>query len=188
MEGNKVATYAVVALVVGILVGAGVGYAAFHNDNNAKSIDEKYSFYIYFGDNDSRTGWYSGSGTNIHDATQAFDAIMNTLGWKYEVSSWGYIASIDGEAGYQNYGWAIYQYLYSKTTSEAAAGSILVPSSTGSNGWGMINGYDSTSGSPLKLWEFGSNILFMAPYGETSAPSPASTYDFWHTTGPFDTE
>ncbi len=184
MEGNKVTTYAVVALVVGILVGAGVGYAAFHSDT--KNTNEQYWFYLYFGDNDTRTAWYGINGTNIHDPTQAFEAVMKG-DMEYEVSKLGYIASIDGESGYQNYGWAIYQYVYSKTTSEAASGSVAYPTSSGSNGWAMINGYDTSSGEALKLWEFGSNIFFMAPYGETSTPSPASTFGLWSAAGPFRT-
>ena len=193
MEGNKVTTYAVVALVVGILVGVGVGYAAFHgsnSNNNDSNTDETYWFYLYFGDNAVNTKWYSATGT---DATDAFDKAMKSAELEYEVSSWGYISSVDGK-GADNGGWYIAQYLYSDTTSDAANASVLFPtdaygSMRVSNGWAQINGYDAGEG--LKLWEFGSNIFFMSMYGEygvSSTPSPAST-TLWMTdsTGPFAT-
>lgn len=195
MEGNKVTTYAVVALVVGILVGVGVGYAAFHgsdNNNSSSSTNETYWFYLYFGDNDERSAWYSASGTNIKNANDAFSSAMDGFDMKYEVSSYGYIGSIDGVDG-NGGGWYLAQYLYTSTSADAAQASVSYPvddygTMRVSNGWAKLAGFDSTSGPDLKLWEFNTNIFFMSPYNaDWSAASPASTFSLWSTTGPFAT-
>lgn len=188
MEGNKVMVYAVVALVVGAIVGVGIGYAVFHGDSKdcSDNSDETYSFYLYFGDNDVKTKWYSAEGA---DATAAFDKAMKDAGMKYEVSEWGYIGSIDGK-GADTAGWYIAQYLYNDTTKAAAESSINYPTESYgclkvSNGWAQISGYDGVEG--LKLCEFSSNIFFMSMYNaDYSAASPVST-TLWQTSGPFAT-
>lgn len=188
MEGNKLTTYAVVALVVGILVGVGVGYAAFHgsNDNNNSNTDDTYWFYLYFGDNAVNTKWYSATGAN---ATDAFDKAMKNADLKYTISTYGYVGTIDGKG---DNAWYTAQYLYKDTTSAAAQASILFPTESYgtlrvSNGWASVSGYDGVSG--LKLSEFGSTVYFMSMYeADYSAPSPASTL-LWmsDSTGPFAT-
>ncbi len=189
MEGNKVTTYAVVALIVGILVGVGVGYAAFHgsnDNNNDTNTDETYWFYLYLGDNHAKTGWYSASADN---STDAFKKAMDGANISYEVSSYGYIGNIDGETNTAY----MAQYLYSSTSKEAAAASILVPVNDSygyfakSNGWNSIAGYDSESHSGQdKLWQFDANIFFISLYG-TTTPTPVDTYNMWSTSGPFAT-
>lgn len=194
MEGNKVMVYAVVALIVGAIVGVGIGYAVFHNDSKDSpdspdtpvSTDETYSFYLYFGDNDVKTKWYSAEGS---DATVAFDKAMKDAGLEYEVSSYGYVGSIDGNTG-NGGGWYIAQYLYSDTTKAAANASIGYPTESYgclkvSNGWVQVSGYDGVEG--LKLCEFCSNVYFMSPYNaDWTAASPVST-TLWMTSGPFAT-
>ncbi len=187
MEGNKVTTYAVVALVVGILVGVGVGYAAFHgsdNNNNNGNADDTYWFYLYLGDNHARTGWYSAT---AGDASAGFDKAMKTAGISYEISKYGYPSNINGETNTT----FVAEYLYSDTSKDAAAGSILYPvnDSYGSfakcNGWNAMAGYTTESHKDeLKLWESGSTIFFFSLYGNTT-PSPVDTYNMWSIIGPF---
>lgn len=191
MEGNKVTTYAVVALIVGILVGVGVGYAAFHgsNNNNDSNTDETYWFYLYFGDNAVNTKWYSATGT---DATDAFDKAMKNADLDYEVSKWGYISSID-DKGADNGGWAIAQYVYADTSSDAAKASVegLLTDAyggyAGSNGWHLIAGYGSST--DLKLSQFGSTVYFMSMYNAdwTFATPDSTTLWMTDSTGPFAT-
>ncbi len=188
MEGNKVTTYAVVALVVGILVGVGVGYAAFHgsdNNNNNGNADDTYWFYLYFGDNSINTHWYKGTGS---DAGVAFEKAMKDANIKYEASESGYISTIDGKGG--DNGWYLAQYLYKNTDQAAAKASILYPTESYgtlrvSNGWASIAGYDGVSG--LKLSEIESVAFFMSMYNaDYSAASPVSTTTWMmDTTGPF---
>ncbi len=177
-ENNKMITYAVVALVVGVLVGAGIGYAVFHDNSN--SDDETYYYYIYFGENDSSNGWYSATGT---DAGNAFEKAMDNAGFDYEISSSGYISSIDNIADY----WMTYQYLYSDYTSTAASASILYPSHDSyetfeySNGWKAVAGYDDSSVS-FKMSEIDSTVFLISVYTDGVAPD---TYDGWMSGGPF---
>lgn len=177
---NKIAVYAVVALLVGAVIGVGAGYALFHSSGDDSSAMESYSFYLYFGDDDQRTKWYTADGT---DAADGFDKAMKAADMTYEVSSYGYIGAIDGEGS-----WYIAQYLYAETTKAAADASILYPTESFgtlkvSNGWASVSGYDGVEG--LKLCEFNSNVYFMSIYqADYSAASPASTTG-WMTTGPF---
>lgn len=177
---NKIAVYAVVALLVGAVIGVGAGYVLFNSSGDDSSAEESYSFYLYFGDDDKRTKWYTADGT---DATDAFDKAMKAANLSYEVSSIGYVGTIDGEGS-----WYIAQYLYADTTKAAADASISGSiESYGtlrvSNGWASIAGYNGIDG--LKLCEINSNIFFMSIYqADYSAASPA-TCTGWMTTGPF---
>ena len=186
MEGNKVTTYAVVALVVGILVGVGVGYAAFHgsNNNNDSNTDDTYWFYLYFGDNHTDTGWYSATAEN---SSVAFDKAMKDAGLEYDGSS-GYPSKIGETDSY----WFMAHYLYTDTTADAASNSILgvVENSWGSfalsNGWVASAGYDSGDG--LKLWEINANIFYFSVYNaDYTFSSPVDSYGLWSVSGPFAT-
>ncbi len=188
---NKVTTYAVVALVVGILLGVAVGYAAFHkevkDDNNNDDTNETYWFYIYFGDDAVNTKWYSGTGP---DSSEAFDAAMEKAGLDYTIKN-GYLSEIAGVEG----SWSMYNYLYNEQTKSVAEKSILAPaydSSGGlikSNGWVQSAGYDSEKGD-LKTWELDSNVFFFSMWsqdasGKWTCPTPVSTTLWIDTTGPF---
>ncbi|MFA6804599.1 MAG: hypothetical protein WCR17_01255 [Candidatus Methanomethylophilaceae archaeon] len=181
MADNKVAMYAAVGLVVGILIGAGVGYVLFHSsgsDNN-----ETYWFYLNFGESNAENGWYSGDATN---ATDGFDAAMDKAGFEYEVSSYGYIGTIDGVG---TSGWYLCSYSYSETSEDAAEASILYASVsfgtlTYSNGWKSFSGY-GIDDSGLKLFESNSTIFYFSVYNsDWSASSPVSDTE-WMAGGPF---
>ncbi len=174
---NKAMVYAVVALLVGAAVGVGIGYMMFND-----SESEEYGYYLYFGENDTRNGWYVAEGI---DAADAFDKAMNDAGMKYEVGSSGYVNTIDDTGLY----WAVAQYLYSATDKAAAEGSILSPvkdqygSFSSSNGWKNIAGYGSAEEN--KLSQFESNYFFMSVYAEDwTFKTPIDVTD-WMTTGPF---
>ena len=100
MEGNNVIVYAVVGIIIGAIIGVGVGYVMWNgssDDNNTTDPNtETYNYYLYFGDDDQRTGWYSAEGT---DAATAFDSAMKAADIEYTVSNYGYIGSIGGEDG-----------------------------------------------------------------------------------------
>lgn len=184
-DNNKLIVFAVVALVVGAAIGAGVGFAMW--GNQSQSSDGQYNFYLYFGADNDNNGWYSASASNTNDA---FDKAMKNAGFEYTKSSIGYIQSINGEDG-SGSGWYLCQYVYSGYSEEAAEGSVLYPvESYGtlsySNGWKSMSGYGS--GADLKLSQFGSMTYFFSPYAsDWSAASPVSTIETadWDTTGPF---
>ncbi len=193
MAENRTTTYAVVTLIVGILVGAGVGYAAFHcNENHGGSggnADDTYWFYIDFGDNGAKTKWYSATGS---DAAAAFDKAMKDANMKYEINKNGYISSIGDTDGL----WSMYSYLYKETTKNAADNSILYPLNDDmglakSNGWASCMGYDVTGDERFKAWEMDSEIFFFSIWVQESpekwsCPNPVTTSQ-WMTdpTGPF---
>ena len=86
MTDKKIVTFAVVALVVGLLVGVGVGYAAFHHNNTNTDDNDTYYYYLYFGADNAKNGWYNADAT---DATAGFDKAMNNAGLTYTVSFLG---------------------------------------------------------------------------------------------------
>ncbi len=184
-----------VTLVVGILVGAGVGYAAFHcNDEHGNSGgdsgDVTYWYYIYFGDDSAMNKWYSATGA---DAADAFGKAMKAANMEYELSK-GYVVSIGGVDGW----WSVYNYTYKETTKTAAENSILSPVNVNdnpndlakSNGWLAFAGYDVKDDERFKIWQTGTEIFFFSIWTETSSvwgcPNPVTT-NLWMTdsTGPF---
>jgi hypothetical protein len=181
-EKNKIITYAVVTLVVGVLIGTAVGYAVFHEDKNT---DDTYYYYLYFGDNSSDNDWYSGTGS---DAGDAFSNAMDKAGFDWDISAYGYIGSINGVG--DTSGWALYQYLYSGYTSAAADNSILYPvyDSYGtlsySNGWKALAGYDGSSDN-FCLSEISSYAYFFSVYPDTWIPVTPVDSDGWMSSGPF---
>jgi|GEM_PF-1511123 len=181
MTDKKIVTFAVVALVVGLLVGVGVGYAAFHHNNTNTDDNDTYYYYLYFGADNAKNGWYNADAT---DATAGFDKAMNNAGLTYTVSSWGYVASIDDVGT----GWYAAQYLYSNCSSDAAQGSIQYPNySYGvmsySNGWKSISGFGSET--TLKFSEFNSTIYFLSVYASDYSAVGPDTANDWMTSGPF---
>ena len=59
---------AVVAVVVIIAV---VAVVLMNNGNNNNNNDSQFYFYINYGDNNEKTGWYAATGTNTDDALAA---------------------------------------------------------------------------------------------------------------------
>lgn len=189
MEGNNVIVYAVVGIIIGAIIGVGVGYVMWNggsDDNTTDPNTETYSYYLYFGADDQRTGWYSAEGT---DAATAFDSAMKAADIEYTVSSYGYIGSIGGEDG-ATFGWFIAQYLYEGTTYEDAVGSITGVETTPNmtwlcNGWKTFSGYGT--GSDFQLGLSGSTIFFMSPYDASFGYASPDEVSGWMTTGPFAT-
>lgn len=184
MEMEKTnAILVVVALLVGCCVGA---VAVTLTDSSDDSGSSDYWYYLYFSDGDSRNGWYSGSADNANDG---FANAMDTAGFSWTRSNWGYIGTIDGEG--EQFGWYLCQYVYEETDSRAQSNSILNPSvSNGtmaySNGWFEMFGYDDGG---FKLSQFSPHIFFFSIYsydsGNYVAASPVSVAADWMNSGPF---
>ncbi len=143
----------------------------------ADDSKQDYSFYLYFGADNAKNGWYTASASNASDA---FTDAMEDADLAWTKSSWGYIASIDGNAGYNSYGWSLMTYAYSATDSTAADAS----SGTYLNGWKSFAGYDSDEHDGFKLWQSNCNIWFLTPYTDGVTPDP-STVSSWKASGPF---
>lgn len=192
-DKSKVVLFAVVALLIGAAAGAGVGFMVAGDGGDSAPGGREYSFYLHFADGDSRDGWYSAT---AEDAGQAFGAAMDAAGLEHEVSSYGYVASIDGVDGGGS-GWYICHYVYSDFTEEAAKASILFPTESFgtlqcSKGWKSLTGYGE--GTEVKLAQVESTAFFLSPYALDPAPegSPASwsapspvTVKSWMSGGPF---
>lgn len=176
---SKVIAIVVVGLLAGVGIGVGAGYVAF-NENT--SDEETYSFYLYFAADNEKNGWYQANGTGALDA---FNKAMDNAGFTWEASSWGYIGKINGVG---TSGWYVCQYLYERTDTTAAQGSVASPKVEWgplqySNGWKSISGYDWDGG--MKLDQFNSNVYFLSPYkSDYSADSPVSV-NTWMNSGPF---
>jgi hypothetical protein len=182
-DKNKIITYAVITLVVGLLIGTAAGYAIFHNEKT--TTDDTYYFYLYFGDNSADNDWYSGTGSN---AGNAFENAMDKAGYEWETDNYGYIGSIN-DVG-DTSGWALYQYVYSEYTSAAAQNSILYPINdsygyfASSNGWKAITGYDD-SAIDFKLTEMSSFAYFFSVYPSDWDPITPVETTVWMSDGPF---
>ncbi len=169
----------IVALVAGILVGAGIGYAVFNAGGDG---DSEYNFYLYFEDGAADNGWYSAKGS---DASDAFGKAMDKAGFEYEVG-WGYVSTVKGVG---EFGWGPYQYLYAEYTAEAAESSTGYPNAGAdgnmvkSNGWAAIAGYGE--GDDLKLNQLVGNTFFLAPYDTDWIVVSPDMVDDWTASGPF---
>lgn len=76
MADNNVMVYAVVALIIGAVVGVGVGYVVFDKESGPEPADgvETYWFFMQGGDTEKTDNeWYS---TESIDAVSAFMAII----------------------------------------------------------------------------------------------------------------
>ena len=171
---EKKTIIAVVAVVIVIVAAVAVYFAFF---NNGSSDDETYYFYVNYGDNDTKTSWYSAKGTDVDDAlSKAFKGTDVTLSY--------------GKSGYPNFDsgmWGVYAYVWSVCSPTTATESIVAPSYDGwggfikSNGWESFSGYGSGS---QKMYQSCSNVFYFAKYD-------ATTYDImdptesvlWQTAG-----
>ena len=146
----------------------------------SKPIEKEYSFFLYFGPGDTRTNWYTASGT---DATAAFDAAMTAANMDYVVND-GYLSSIDGVASM----WMTYGYMYTASDATAFNASVGYPLYTGgqysmflkSNGWVSIAGYNVAGDSGLKYYQFNSDRYVISVYGATEN-DPTIIESFWNT-------
>lgn len=160
------------------------------NDGPFKTVaptkTQTYSFYLYFGEGDSRNNWYSASATN---AGEAFDKAMKDAGFKYELGG-GYLSSVDGEGNY----WWLGSYIFSQVDKDAqnnsiSSASFAYGSLQTSKGWNAFNGYDLEGFDGFKISQSISTIWFMSIYGNEGAPSLTDEQiaSGWMNSGPFAT-
>ena len=150
MADNKIIAFAVVGLIVGAAIGVGIGFAVFGNKSND---EETYYVYLYLGDNNALTGWYSAkakdANAGIEKAFEGKEGIEFTWSYGYPVA---------------NGASAIYEYLWNDTSKAAADGS----NGTYMSGWRSYAAYgDAEEKMDISL----SHIFFLSAYG------PAPTYD-----------
>ena len=184
MENTKWKKNTIYSIIAVIIVGVAACGGTYFLTNDDDGDKETYSFYLYFGDGNASNGWQSGTGTN---AAEGFESAMSNAGFTYEYSDYGYLKSINGT----NNSWMTYQYLYSSTSDNAEAASILYPVSNYglfacSNGWSSIAGYDE-EGTTFKLSEIDSTVFIMSNfvYGTGTEKDPVTIYDQWSNSGIF---
>ena len=153
MAENKNVMIAVIAVAVIAIVAVG---AFFIMNNGGGSDDETYYFYVNFGDNDTRTAWYSASADNVDNALEK--AMKDA---KIDVAySYGYPNFDDGTWGVFNYNWAI-------CNSTTATQSVSNPNYDSYGGFIKSNGWDSFAGygdDDKKMYQSGSNVFYFAKY------------------------
>ena len=127
-------------------------------DNTAET---DYYFYINFGDNDTKTGWYSAKAKNADDALAA--AIKDKG------------ITVDyGKSGYPNFDngmWGIFNYTWFLTNPTTATESIVYPQSDSYGGFIKSNGWDSFSGygtEAKKVHQSMSEVFYFAKYDATT--------------------
>ena len=155
MADNKIVIAVAVVAVVVIAIAAAVFVM---NNNNSSSDDgEQFYFYINYGDNNDKTGWYSAKATSTDDALAK------------AVKDKG-ITVTYGKYGYPNFDegtWGVYSYLWDQCTSVTADASIKSPSYdtyesfVKSNGWESYSGYGNAE---KKLNQSMSNVFYFAKY------------------------
>ena len=136
---------------------------------------ERYNFYLYFGAENAKNGWYTGYGANTE---LGFADAMQTADFEFVIGNNGYIASIDGVDSF----WMTYAYIYKDYDSTAATASIGSPvyhdyMFAKSSGWISIAGYDgSTSVNKLGLFDY--NTYLISVY-DTQENDPVVLADLW---------
>ena len=170
-------TIIIAVAVVAVVAIAGV--AVYFVMNNDKDTDDTYWYYLYFADGNEKNGWYSAKADNASDG---FTNAMKDANVSWEKSNWGYVASIDGNKGYNDAGWCISSYIYAHTDKAAQDGSCT----TYLNGWKSFNGYDSEAHDGFKLFESNSKIWFLTPYLEGWSYETPFTVSTWKNAGPFE--
>lgn len=170
-------TIIIAVAVVAVVAVAGV--AVFFVMNNDKDTDETYWYYLYFAEGNEKNGWYSATADNASDG---FTNAMKDANIEWTKSSWGYVASINGNAGYNDAGWCISAYVYSHTDKAAQDGS----SGAYLNGWQSFSGYDTTDHDGFKFFESNATIWFLTPYLTGYASETPNTVSTWKNAGPFE--
>jgi len=134
---------------------------------------QDYYFYINFGDNDKKTGWYTAKAKNADDA---LEAALKDSGITVKYGKYGYPNFDEGTWGVFNYDWSTY-------TSEASNSSIGYPNYDDYGGFVKSNGWDNFSGygdSEKKMFQSGSNVFYFAKYdSETYAIDDPTEDKLW---------
>ena len=154
MADNKVIIAVVVVAVVAI---AAVGAFVLINNGNGNNNDETFYFYINYGDNDTKTGWYTATGTNTDDVLAA---AVKDKGITITYSKRGYPNFDEGS-------WGAYAYTWNNSDTVTADASLdgAVYGTYGefvkSNGWISYAGYGNDA---KKMYQSECNIFYFAKY------------------------
>lgn len=153
MADNKV----IIAVAVVAVVAVAAVAIFFVMNNGSSNDDEPFYFYIDFGDNDTKTGWYTATGKNTDDAlAKAVDGKGITVTY--------------GKMGYPNFDdgtWGVYAYTWKQVTKTTADESIKYPNYgpydnfLESNGWISYSGYGEVA---KKMDQSESNIFYFSKY------------------------
>lgn len=154
MADNKV----IIAIaVVAVVVVAAVGAIFLINNGNGNNNDETFYFYINYGDNNTKTGWYTATGMNTDDVLAA---AVKDKGITITYNNDGYPCFDDGT-------WGSYAYTWNNSDTMTADASIdgAVYDISGefvkSNGWIAYAGYGSEA---KKIYQSECNIFYFAKY------------------------
>jgi hypothetical protein len=169
MADNKV----IIAVAVVAVVAVAAVAIFFVMNNGSSNDDEPFYFYIDFGDNDTKTGWYTATGKNTDDAlAKAVDGKGITITY----SKYGYPNFDSGT-------WGVFAYTWKQVTTTTADESIKSPSYGAyddflkSNGWISYSGYGDAA---KKMDQSQSNIFYFAKYDpETYAIKDPTTSTLW---------
>lgn len=170
MADNKVTTYAVAFLLVGLVIGVAVGYGVFHTDSAEKN--ETYWFYIDYGMKADAThvnGWYSGEATNTVDA---FKKSFDKAKIAYELGDGGWVKILNGITSENSNGWHIWSWdsvkfnsIGTKIYSSWFAPNVAMGDSVGNVFYLGFFNYDPVTNKPVA-----------GPYDNLAG---------WSTSGPF---
>ena len=171
MADSKIIAFAVAALVIGAAAGIGAGFVIFKDKSND---DQTYYFYIDFGDNDTKTGWYSAKAGNADDAlAKAVDG-KEGITLTYSTGSSGGYPNLDTEHKYWYSQWYIWDDF-----SKAAADKSLDDMSPGYNGWMDMNIHLEKE---KKLDTVSGTVFYFAPYDNSTWAHPdVGTSTLWKT-------
>jgi hypothetical protein len=158
MADKKIMIAVVVVAVVVIVAIAAVVLMNNNNNNNNPQYD--FYFYINYGDNNDKTGWYTATAPNTDDALAA---AVKDKGITLSYSKYGY-PNFDGGT------WGVYNYLWDQCTSVTATESISSPTYGAygdfikSNGWEAYSGFGNAE---KKLDQSMSCVFYFAQYDPT---------------------
>ncbi len=145
---------AVVAVVVIIAV---VAVVLMNNGNNNNNNDSQFYFYINYGDNNEKTGWYAATGTNTDDALAA---AVKDKGITITYSKYGYPNFDEGT-------WGVFSYLWDQCTSVTAEESVKSATYGSYNDFIKSNGWEAYSGygdATKKMDQSQCNVFYFAKY------------------------
>ena len=147
-----------IMIAVGVVaVVAVVAVAAFFLMNNSSSDDETYYFYINYGDNEAKTGWYTASGSDV-DA--ALEKSVKDKGITVTYSKYGYPNFDDGT-------WGVFNFTWDQCNTTTADESISSPSYGAYGDFIKSNGWDSFAGygdGAKKMNQSDSTVFYFAKY------------------------
>jgi hypothetical protein len=131
-------------------------------------------FYINYGDNNAKTGWYSAKGSNADDALAA---AIKDKGITLSYSKYGYPNFDGGTWGTFTYNW----FDCNKATAEASVSAPnygVYKDFIKSNGWDAFSGFGSDA---KKLYQSVSLVFYFAQYDESYDLKDPTESQLWMT-------